>query len=259
MKPAPTLVSTALAISLLSSPAWAAPVTVSIDSVSWNTAGASWQEACTASGCDNTHSFLNLSWTIATDWTNQPFELSADNQSKKVLFGQAMLAEEDGTISAAEKDDLALWANIVLSSPEGIGSSSEATVLAYVGILKDQGNQDDQKNQKSQKAVSSSGDAGLNPVDVEVSFKPILMSFADGSVLELVLSPLFWNCQGNDSCVYDPNKPQGSQPVYATFTLVKEAAPFPAAVAPTAIPEPSSLALLGIGLLGMGLRPRRRT
>lgn len=233
MKTSRLLVGAALAAGFAAMPAVAAPVTVSIAGGDWTT-GSGWASACAASGCDAAGEYLNLSWSLAPDLAGTSFQLNGVGESQTVLFGWGQLAEEDGDIGGGEIDGLDLTAWLDLTAPLGANPESAALVTASIGPLKDQGNN----------------------VDLQVSFDPVLIALTGGGELRLDLSPLSWNCQGNGACIYDPGKPQGTQSVYATFTLTKVSQLSVEQVGPTAIPEPSVLALLGIGLAGMGMRRR---
>lgn len=232
-----TLTIALIVASLCPVSAHAAPVTVTLTGGSWGL-GAGWASACLEKGCDPTNTALNVTWSVA-DGLDTSFVLNAEGASQSILFGSGLLREEDNLIGDREIDGLGLTARLEISSPEVPLEDNVATILATVGELKDNGE-------------------GSGNVDLSVRFAPVWLPFSDGGELRIDLSPMTWNCQAKGACMFGSDQIQDSQFTRATFTLTKEVPVSLAAVAPIAVPEPSSIFLLSIGLAGMGLRLRRR-
>lgn len=203
--------------------------TVTLDSAGWNT-GSGWGASCTGADCDASHSALNVSWDVAPTLAGTNLSFSQVGDSQTLVLGAARFAEEDGTIAASELDNLTLSGILNFLTP-GIGQqSSAATVIAAPGPLKD---------------------IGFPNIDLTISFAPVHLTLASGEKIDVQLSGLSWNCQGNNHCTYQ--SPLGSD-INATFTMI-QAAPL---LARTSVPEPSSLLLMGAGFIGLGFNLRKR-
>ncbi|MCG2575432.1 PEP-CTERM sorting domain-containing protein [Dechloromonas sp. XY25] len=226
------LVTAIVTTGLWASTTFAAPVVMEISGGNWST-GSGWGAACTNSACDPAHSLLNVSWTAAALLgTTLTFNNVMDSQT--IRFGSAKFSEENGSIDSGEVDNLSLSALLQVKSL-ALPNASIATVAATLGVLKEQGSPN---------------------IDLAVSFAPIAIQLADGSLLDVSFSGLSWNCQGTDHCTWASPVTQN---IDATFTLTKAANVASVQALVNNVPEPSSMLLFGAGIAGLGFTRRRKT
>lgn len=218
----------------------ATPISFSITSGLW-VLGSGWDEACTGAGCDADHTKANVDWMITPSVAGKTFTLTDVGDAFIFTFGSATLAEENNNIEAGETDNLNITGIINLSSPSLAGTVNSTLAIATTGLLKD----------------TNSIDTGAGNIDLIATFAPVLVNFGNGGQFTVDLSDPSWNCQGNGDC--QTGKPI-TRNISATFTLTQletVATTEGNGGALSTIPEPGMIALMGLGLVGLGFSRRK--
>jgi hypothetical protein len=160
---------------------------------------------------------------LTNTFSPQNFALSAVNQSFSFNFGTIALEEQNRNsgILPEELDDLGIAAKLTFAAPAGVTQTITATGVATPGSVSD------------------------SQVDYLINWSPVTILFGNGGSFQVSLTDMSFS-------------DIELQIQTATVTLLS--LPVGGGTPPdTSVPEPASLALVGIGIGGLALTRRRHT
>jgi hypothetical protein len=204
-------------ILLLASTASAAPVVFSITGVAFTPGSGYGQDAN-----ENSATLLDVRFSTS-GFVAQNFTLSGANSFTTFTFGTVALWEPDAHtgIEASEMDNLTVTASFTFVSPVGTPQTLFATGTAIAGSVSD------------------------SFPDYTIDWAPIFVPFGTGGLFQIDLNDLGFTDNGG-------GQSGQVQTQTATIKLLNES------TTPTGVvPEPSTIALLGLGLLGAAFGRRK--